>query len=573
MSYDAGELVVGVTYYNNRIDSMNKCCKEMDKNIELYRKLLKASRNDAIIAGETAEVLDAFITQVNKLNGIMSNLAGDYEKLVIGFLSDIDIADDLLYDSSFKGRKYFTDTEFKRADRVLSHQPFSLKEFFNWAWQGIFEIYWRNCKENTGVLVNRVENLDKKTARKLNAIKKNVRSTDRRYSKKFEYLDNHIITIETALKKINEIVEPTCANFDIDHVKELKSIIREIQKQNDIIKNGDFTPDEAIIEFAKNTDIAIKYFSSIDKVFKNFINDEKDLIVINKYTEIKNEMVESFNRYSQDYVASSEDFEKYKNNVDEYIDAIKKYGDGWKKYVDGDCTFLNRFLNGIGGIKKFEKFAENYREILYQLLFSMDESKKALSAFEKNCDLSDKNVKKALEHLKSLYNKELFAFLDDVVEQIVSDEWTTIKDLLKKGNIVTKVIGYAIDGIEYKRNSLGVNDKMDAIALYSWVVESEKAYENAIYALNNADKTSKKYLELVQNSRYCFDIAKNAKLAMLKKIIDSSKDWEKDYYQYCYNQLRNASMSDSSRLNIMSKETYRTYGNNTNPIDSILEPI
>ena len=88
-----------------------------------------------------------------------------------------------------------------------------------------------------------------------------------------------------------------------------------------------------------------------------------------------------------------------------------------------------------------------------------------MSAFEKNCDLSDKNVKKALEHLKSLYNKELFAFLDDVVEQIVSDEWTTIKDLLKKGNIVTKVIGYAIDGIEYKRNSLGVNDKMDAIAL------------------------------------------------------------------------------------------------------------
>ena len=575
MGYKAKDLVVGVTYYNNRICSVEKCCNSLENSLDEYRKLLVESNKNAILEGKTSETLSAYIESVKKINGIIKSLGTEYKKTICDFLGDIDTADDLLYDSSFTGRKYFTDDEFARTDRIVSHQPFSLENFGNWIIQGVLECYWRYSKDNVSRLASRVNNLDEKTARKLNAIKKNVRRVDSSYKFKLKTLKEAFDTVESILKTMNEIVNPDLSYFNIEKIKELDKSINSLVLLSVLIEKHDLVTDDSIIAFARDADEAIEYFSAIDGVFANYMEKHSDMFTVNKYTTIKNEMLDTFNQYSSDYVFSKQKYEEYKKQFDEYIDAIKKYGDEWTKHVDGDASMLDSFIKGLGkgadGIKNFEKYAADYVDVLYQLFFSMEESKLALQSFKANCDMSDKTVKAAFEHLESLYNKELIAFIEEIQEQIINDEWSTVKNLLNKGPLI--VIGYAINGIGTYWENHNIDDQMDAISLYSWVNESGKAYENAIRKLSEANKTDANYNELISNLRYCFDIAKKAKLSMLKCMIEGASDWEKDYYKYCYNQVNTASMNDESSLLIMSKEEYKSYGNNNNPLDSLQDAV
>lgn len=68
-TYTSDNLIVGVTYYTNRINSVKKCCSDYEKIFDAYIKYLNEIKDTAIVSGETAKALAEFIKQVESLKG------------------------------------------------------------------------------------------------------------------------------------------------------------------------------------------------------------------------------------------------------------------------------------------------------------------------------------------------------------------------------------------------------------------------------------------------------------------------------------------------------------------------
>ncbi len=71
--------------------------QQIDQIISEYVSILQDLRNRAIISGDVAKALTAYISYANKLNKQIGNISTTAKKQVDAFLSKVDAADQYLF--------------------------------------------------------------------------------------------------------------------------------------------------------------------------------------------------------------------------------------------------------------------------------------------------------------------------------------------------------------------------------------------------------------------------------------------------------------------------------------------
>lgn len=255
-----------------------------------------------------------------------------------------------------------------------------------------------------------------------------------------------------------------------------------------------------------------------------------------------------------------------------YHTGVKFYND---KNFEGARTELLRFLSVEGDFDESRKCITlvsninplelqlikcGFERPVFNIIPNFDEA-----YYQSNCDLSNANVKKAIERLEELCDKNVDAYVSETYETFLSQAKNkgikaaakAVNEFLKKKNKIIGTISEKLFDYAYK--------DVKAVAMYDWVEATGTSFEHAIQKLRKVDKNAKNYKELVKTVREAFAAAKKARLDFFKEMIKNEKDGVlKGYYQYAYNTIENASLSDEDSLAFMSLDDYT--GVNYNPL-------
>lgn len=553
------ELYINTALLEANAKNVKKACEQADKYFNDYYSALKNIKTYGLMEGKTAEAFSNYISKVELILNKAAPIGEQYYILIKSFLTDIDSADNFLYKG--KGIKKLRDSDFEDAQNaVLHNNDFSI-EIINWIVSKICQFISINQFTNAMNLTeNAKKQLKEKTGNELNLIKSAVRTTDKSYANKFALLYDSISAYKSMIDILFDLVDPVKKDnfFSTAYDAEYGNFSEIISSNADLMKNNFYVTDSSVYDFSKTN--GKDYFDNIDAILKQFYDEQKAKKIITSKSEqyylLKNALKEELNKFSKDYSESRSTTEAYKKNFDNILNTISEFGDQWDKHIaipDEQKEAMNSLLNLIGGAKKISSLADDVIDSLYQLFFSMAESKKMLNAFLSNYDNSDPTVNAAITQLKDLYNKKSYAIANEITEKIINREKNAIKGLCP-----SKYISSILSAIDFKQNADNVKERRNAVEYYDFVKASQQAYINSINKLKGIGKNNPNYKQYVYNAKVCFQIAKNAKLKMLKYMIASSKDKsKKEYYQYCYNQLKHADMSDD--FEIESDSAYDGY--------------
>lgn len=572
-TYRSTHLVVGVTYYNNRANAVKKCCDEYEELLTNYIEYLNNMNTEGIVSGNTADVLESFIEEVKSAKQIISSIGEDYSKQIVNFLDDIDEADDKLFKN--KGRKILTDEEFNNA-RAVSKVEFSLSSIFDGTWaKYLLDKIWTKKLANelvdqTSKMAQKVKTLNEYTDSDLSKIQGAVKLVDKKYSKRLSNILKELRDYNSIILKIAEIMLPTGNNFTEKNLTNLRSLIKKSKKfREQVLKNPEYEKitDDDVKYFADNVD---DYFNKSTDAIESICQDSLAnffLTDFEKYRATVNAAKEYFNSYSEDYKFSKDKFDSRKKEFDEMLSLYNKYGSKWtENFADKDKA--ERFNKIISKFTDISENSEAYIDIWYQMFFDMSESEEVLGRFESNCDLSNENVKKAIQRLEELYDNKIDAYLDETVEELrrnaekdgIKSASKALASTLKNSS---KIAGYLAENIinqAYK--------EMPAVAEYEWVESTNKTLNNALEKLKNTSTDSKYFDERVKAVREAFDASKEAQMGFFEKMISAAQtDTEKDYYKYCYDTIDNSSLNDLSALDIMYETEYNSI--NYNPLTDL----
>lgn len=557
----AGDLYVDVSVFKSNLKAVKKTCQKIDEYFEQYYSSLCKMKELGLVEGKTADALSNYISKVSAVLNKATPIGNQYADCVNSFLSDIDVADGFLYKN--KGVKKLRDSDFNDAQKAVLHNDEAdfviissliakIKQFVSYA-------QYENSMKLTDSAKKQLKN---KTAQELRLIKSKVRTTDSNYSAKIKLLKDSIDCYQSLINMLFQIVNPNAENFYSEKFdKEFQGSAKKLSSNVALIKKGCFVSNSDVHKFA--TEHGLNYFDEIDKVLAAYyskMNGENRITFeLEEYYLIKSLLTDQLNALSKDYVTSKTNVEEYKKRFDEALNNIKKYGDEWEKHThmsDEEKESFKTILDKMGGLQKFSSYADEAIEVYYQLFFSMAESKKALNAIKSNYKGTDSAVKAALEQLENYYNKQVLAIINETTEHIINHEISLIKKLSP-----SKIISKATEVFDKQQEQQGITSKRNAVELYDWVKASESAYENAVKKLKGISKDSPNYNTYVYNVRICFESSKNAKLEMLKLMIESTKDnSEKTYYQYCHDQIKQANINIFD-LNIVSENEYNSFDN------------
>lgn len=71
--------------------------QQIDQIVSEYVSILQDLRNNAIVSGDVANALSAYIGFASKLNKLVGNISVNAKKNVNGFLAKVDAADQYLF--------------------------------------------------------------------------------------------------------------------------------------------------------------------------------------------------------------------------------------------------------------------------------------------------------------------------------------------------------------------------------------------------------------------------------------------------------------------------------------------
>lgn len=557
-TYTSDNLIVGVTYYTNRINSVKKCCSDYEKIFDAYIKYLNEMKDTAIVSGETAKALAEFIKQVESLKGDIEEIGKRYAKNIESFLKDIDTADDKLFKN--KGRKILTEKEFNNAVAVAKIE-FSISRFFKSIFfvDLIFKKTSEELSDKESKMAQRVKDLNQYTRKELGKIQTNCKIVDAKYNRRLRNIYKELYYYKTVINKITDILAIEGNSITSENVANLRKYIEYIKKFKKSVKldpECSIIADEDVKMFADNID---NYFEkSVDQILgiRDSAISAMLLTDFEKYRTTLNNARDYFNKFSKEYVQSKEKFDAAKAKVDKLFSLYKKYGKDFKKYCENskEAEIFDKIISKAGDLSKK---SDKYIDIWYQLFFDMSESQEALQRFKGNCDMSNENVRKAIERLEALYDKNVDAYLNDTIE-------TYEKMLIEKGK--SAAADALVEYLKSKNKLVGflgekvINQifaEIPAMAECEWVETTAKALNSAINNLRNTPQDSPEFKERVKSVREAFNAAKQAQLKFFKAMKAVAKtDDEEEYYQYCYDTVNNASMDDYAKLDFEYKSSY-----------------
>lgn len=575
-TYKQSELVVGVTYYKNRCEAVKKCGKEYEQLFENYYKYLAALSEEAAVTGQTADVIKDLVVQVGTAKGMISAFCNDYSSTVNSFLKDIDKADDILFKN--KGRKILTDKEFTNAIYVAKIE-LGAGGLISYLFNLVFGGMGNELADKSKRMVDRVKDLGSVTRQELRKIWTDVRTVDSDYRNRLRNIYKELKAYGDILDKLIYIMTPRSKggadNLTKQNVDDLKKQIKELQDLQKKLMGNPEDPSvdgEDVKHFAETMD---DYWDDTTKVIHSICEESIGNLFITdfeKFRETVDNAKEYFNQFSEDYVESKKNFDEKKAEFDRLLELYEKYGDKYEKYANNgdDIKTFNKLIKEI---KKTSKESHDYIDIWYQLFFDMSESKEALERYKANCDLSNENVRKAIERLEELYNNEFDAYLNETFDHMkaVAKEkgiQATVKamqEYLEKQGFIEGLIGKMGGKIVNKALS-----EMEIVAMYDWIESTGNTFETAAQKLSNMSSADAGYETMVQTVQEAFEAAKKARVDFFDRMADVSSGEEKAYYEYCRETMKNTSMNDFDQVDLMSKDDYLC--KNDNPFTDVITP-
>ena len=575
-TYKQSELVVGVTYYKNRCEAVKKCGKEYEQLFENYYKYLAALSEEAAVTGQTADVIKDLVVQVGTAKGMISAFCNDYSSTVNSFLKDIDKADDILFKN--KGRKILTDKEFTNAIYVAKIE-LGAGGLISYLFNLVFGGMGNELADKSKRMVDRVKDLGSVTRQELRKIWTDVRTVDSDYRNRLRNIYKELKAYGDILDKLIYIMTPRSKggadNLTKQNVDDLKKQIKELQDLQKKLMGNPEDPSvdgEDVKHFAETMD---DYWDDTTKVIHSICEESIGNLFITdfeKFRETVDNAKEYFNQFSEDYVESKKNFDEKKAEFDRLLELYEKYGDKYEKYANNgdDIKTFNKLIKEI---KKTSKESQDYIDIWYQLFFDMSESKEALERYKANCDLSNENVRKAIERLEELYNNEFDAYLNETFDHMkaVAKEkgiQATVKamqEYLEKQGFIEGLIGKMGGKIVNKALS-----EMEIVAMYDWIESTGNTFETAAQKLSNMSSADAGYETMVQTVQEAFEAAKKARVDFFDRMADVSSGEEKAYYEYCRETMKNTSMNDFDQVDLMSKDDYLC--KNDNPFTDVITP-
>lgn len=597
------QLYISYNDYEKEKSSLKQCCKTLDNTVESYYGLLHKTNQEAIISGSVADALVTYMNYVASLKGMAYKIYKQYAKMVKNFLNRIDIEDDFLYDK--KTDKDFSEQAYEMFDEVTIHR----KETGNW-WkdhisdagrfflEDVFGIYFLDDYDaNMYLTKEEMKKLAKTESRRIKDIFEMVHETDNEYKGKCE---NHLIKTFESYRKMFENIQHFLVSketFTVDNINaNLSQIFQELMGNLAALVAVDDVSDESIKNFVKQMWAAM-YFDSFQKAINQYLSDigtveEVNAIVYNafgivegdiKYGDyekhiIKSELLETLDSLSENYVYSTSDEKAAIDEFDSFINMIKGKGTSITEWLhehrdkNGKLLLDKRtrqykdiaeFLNSLGNADKILDYGSQGIDFLSRLFTDYDKSLKIINSFSKNANL-DQKTKECVEEITLLYKKDLNAWINEFGEK-VADNLTDIGvGALSNAIPVVNVVGKIKEGIdefgEITGSGTRAKSMLNAMIYQDTYYSSKSAYESALKKFQNAKEGDENYDQLLIDLKNCFAFCKKNLMNMLSEMANSVQGSKKAYYQYCLTVASKASLSDTSKLVVLSYDDYMNYG-------------
>lgn len=572
-------LTVDVSEFNACAADIKSVCIGIDDLVVLLSQKLKSASETGLQSGETAESFAEFTNVLIQLNGKMKTIGKKTDKLILKYLDDIDTADDKLFANS--GFKPFTDDEFDACFSVVENttEPgFDVggNGFLSRVWDWIFKLIYdiANIKysvdNNNSVLKKKVKNLKQQTVITITRIKTNVRLTDRISRRKFKNLLEFIEIYNKTLEKFYLISSSDGGNIDEGILNELSGLLK---KYNDFEKFKDNLTDIDVKNFADNV---TGYFASSTELIKFICEESMGKFVTTEYARYRStvkEALEYFNSFSTDYTISREKYDEYKAEFDQMLKCYNQYGSEWVNYYKGDPEKVALFNQFAKKAEEISRKSDDYVDVWFMFFCDMSASKDMFDSFVSNCDVDNPNVRKALERIKDIYNKDIEAYLLETWETCLKEaEKLAIKNGTKAfaeayaklfpGGGMNALITNFLSGILDKAFA-----EAPAVSQYDWVVATETYFDDAVNKLKAASSSDPNYEYLVEMVKRTFDCAKQARVKFFETMIACSSGDRKEFYELNLKSVKAMSLKDVSPHSVTTAGDY--FGCNA----SILEDI
>ncbi len=585
-SGQSSKMFVSPSGYELAKKQVDKCCKSCDELLTEFFKLLNETKTNAIISGETADALEEFIKYVSLANGLASEISKQYVNLVDMFINKLDNDDDFLYKKD--SEKDYTDYAYEKFQEVTIHRNETgdwWKDHWNdagrWFIQDVLGIYFLDDYDaNMYITEEAMKELAKTESKRLEDIFSFVRADDELFANRFDQLLEVEMNYRNLIKGLIDVVADkntfTAVNIDLKLSDLYNSAIESLSTVVSVTNYDD----ETIKNFVDSNWSAM-YFSDILKAITNYLSDlgtmetvqmviynafgiTKDSVEYGNYEKaiIKNQLLETLDDMAQNYKYSSSDEQKIISTFKEYIGLIKEKGNSWYEYLDGrtkEAKELKDFIDSCGGASEILKYGDEALEYFYRLFVDYDKSVQIIDSYMKNCDFGG-TTKECLDEIRSLFNKELDAWIGEAVQKLGIKGIDIAVSELENCVPVLNVIGKIRDGIdtfgEITGSGTRAKSMLNALVLSDVFYDSENAYTNALEKVKKLDADDKGYDQAITDLQNCFDFCKQSLMNLLKEMAASVQGTKKAYYQYCLTIASNASMSDDAPLEIPSYETY-----------------
>lgn len=568
----------------------------LKKVIHQYEIALNHISADAIPSGATHDALVEFNKYVKKLELITEGTGDKFNSLNNSFISDIEKADDYLYDAGISSNlvRDFSTEEYERLVDCLDDPWCSITDSFgDLIYEKINKIIdffnWDSVKSFLQKCHILLLDYNDETKQGLKNLFDSVQSIDWRYGRSvagattfdgdsytcyFALICLTMYQIRDLLDTMSEIINPQNGMFTVDNINgrlgaAYKNLMSYYRQTMAIKENGERPTINEISDFVSQTWASL-YFSCFFRPISDFIADmgglEQFKMTVFKMFEIVKDKLVSFGNY-EEYIAKKQLMSTLKDMMDNYdysksdekkaiddcktfMEYVKKYGDEWYKYMnttrgkngklllDGrtkEAKEFNELLKGLGGAEKILKYGSKGIDYISRLFADYDEGLKILDSFERNYS-GDETMKNVISQIRELYNKEYHAWgmeLLNEAEEIGID--VALKKLGKMIPVVA-VVNKINEGIDSFGEFTGIGTEAksmyDALCYYQLYSSSETAYYNAIDALKAADPDSDEYKNLARDLENCFNLHKKNTIEMFKAMEKATSDATKKSYYH-----------------------------------------
>ena len=607
---------------DDELNLAGKCFKSFSDTLESvfdqYKLILDNVSTNAVPYGEVHDALVLYSDYVVKVQKISDQIGDKFSKLISNFISEIENADDYLYDTGISNMtRDFSDDEYEHLRSCLKDPWCSLTdsigdwfyskaikivEFFKW---DSVKAYLQSCHrllldyndeiaQGLKILFECVYAVDKKYG---TSIAGGV-SNDDNYTGHFAYVVLTLCDLRNMLDEMTFIIDPINGSFTAKVIEArlgnaYKELLKDFENAIAIPEVGSKPTIEEISNFASQP-WGNLYFSNFFQASTKFVYDMGgweafQMIVFNMFDISKTVLFEESNY--EDYLAKKQLLSVLEDMTNEYkysesdeqeavddcktfLKYVKKFGkkiykymnehtlDNGKLILDGrtiNARQYREFLESLGGAETILKCGDDSIEYISRLFTDYSKGLEILDSFENNYTGNEK-ILSSVSNVRRLYNKEFCALVEEGLK-IVIDNGLDVA--LKKLGDAVPVIGVvnAIDeglGTVGKITGLGSDAKsmIDALAYFNLQTSSETAYKNALEKVQNADPSSEGYDALVEDLNNCFELNKKNTIEMFKAMATASNGTKKAYYKYCAKQAENLTMRDTACPDILSYDEF-----------------